>query len=84
MGGTLGGDRGTLTIADDRLIIDTDATEMVRFPEALSAGSHHADWFEAFLPELVGCFEAPASSRAAYDEAAACLDVIQRAYQVGV
>jgi predicted dehydrogenase len=81
---TLAGDRGTMTIADDRLVIDADGGEVVTFPEALSAGSHHADWFEAFLPDLVAAFRSPASSRAAYDEAAACLDVIQRAYQVGV
>ena len=79
------GDRGSMTIADDRLLVHTTAgDEDVRYPMALSGGSHHADWFAAFIPHLAGYFKAPASSRAAFDEAAACFGIIQRAYQAGV
>ncbi len=77
----LTGDRGSLTIADDRLIARGGAGENdTMFSEALSAGSHHPDWFAAFIPTLAGYFEAPSTSRAELDEAAACLDIIQRAY----
>ncbi len=75
------GDRGSMTIADDRVLVrGVGGDEEVAYPAALSAGSHHADWFAAFLPQLAAYFEAPAASRAAFEEAAACLDVIQRAY----
>jgi predicted dehydrogenase len=78
----LEGDRGSILIDDDRLVVRTadGSPEETRFPSALSAGSHHADWFAAFIPRLAEYFRAPDTSRAAFDEAAACLDVIQRAY----
>ena len=42
-----------MTLADDRLLVHGPAgDEDVRFPVALSGGSHHADWFEAFIPQL--------------------------------
>jgi hypothetical protein len=56
----------------------------VRYSEALSAGSHHPDWFAAFIPQLASYFAHPETSRQALDEAAACLDVIRQAYDVGV
>jgi predicted dehydrogenase len=79
----LTGDSGTIELADDRLIqTGAGGIDDVTYPAALSAGSHHADWFAAFIPQLAACFRDPESSRAAFDEAAACLDIIQRAYQV--
>src|SRR5207302_10496499 len=75
------GDEGAITIADDRLIQRSAAgAEDVRYPQALSAGSHHADWFAAFFPEIASQFREPESSRRAFDEAAACLETIERAY----
>jgi predicted dehydrogenase len=75
------GTAGTVAIADDRLIQrSTDGAEDVRYPQRLSEGSHHADWFAAFSADLAVWFRDPASSRAALAEAAACLDVIQSAY----
>jgi predicted dehydrogenase len=80
----LAGDRGSMTIADDRLLVHgTAGDEEVVFPVALSGGSHHADWFAAFIPTLAGYFKDPAASRASFDEAAACFGIIQRAYQAG-
>ena len=79
------GDRGSMTIADDRLLVHTTAgDEDVMYPVALSGGSHHADWFAAFIPQLARYFEDPHSSRAAFDEAAACFSIIQRAYAAAV
>ena len=75
------GDRGSMTVDDDRLIVQSQAGgETVTYPEALSSGSHHADWFAAFIPQLAEYFSRPQTSFAAFDEAAACLDLIQRAY----
>jgi predicted dehydrogenase len=78
------GDAGTIALADDRLIQRSAAgAEDVRFPAALSAGSHHADWFSALIPEIALHFHSPESSRGVFDEAAQCLDIIQRAYMAG-
>ena len=76
----LEGERGSIAIDDDRLIVRGAVNDDVQFPSALSGGSHHADWFAAFIPQLAGYFNAPASSRAAFDEAAACYQIIQQAY----
>lgn len=75
------GDAGTIALADDRLIQRSAAgAENVRYPRALSDGSHHADWFASFIPELASYFREPDASRAAFDEAACCFEIIQRAY----
>lgn len=75
------GDRGSILIDDDRLIVQGAAGgETVAYPEALSGGSHHADWFAALIPQLVEYFSRPQTSFVILDEAAACLDIIHRAY----
>ena len=52
---------------------------------ALSAGSSHADWFAAMLPDVLAAFAEPARSRPMLDEAAQTLAIIEEAYaQAGV
>jgi predicted dehydrogenase len=75
----LRGERGEIVIEDDRLKI---GDETIRFESALSAGSHHPDWFAALLPDVIERFRAPETARESFDEAAVCLSVIRRAYQV--
>ncbi len=76
----LTGERGQIAIDDDTLNV---AGESIRFGSALSAGSHHADWFSAMLPEVVASFRQPQAALESFDEAALCLSVISRAYQSG-
>jgi len=76
----LEGTAGEIVVADDTLSVHGVAPEMVTFPSALSAGSHHADWFAAMLPDVVACFRDPGRSRPLVDEAATCLAIIQEAY----
>jgi predicted dehydrogenase len=71
------GERGELAIDDDTL---RAGGESMRFESGLSAGSHHADWFAALLPDVIANFRSPESARQ-FDEAALCLSVIRRAYQ---
>lgn len=73
------GDRGEMVIDDDRLKI---GSETIPFESALSAGSHHADWFAAMLPDVMASFRAPETARESFDEAALCLSVIRRAYEL--
>ena len=74
------GEHGEIAIDDDTL---KAGSETIRFESALSAGSHHADWFAAMLPDVVAKFRAPETARESFDEAALCLSVIRRAYQMG-
>jgi predicted dehydrogenase len=73
------GDRGQIVIDDDTLNIGHDA---IHFESGLSAGSHHADWFAAMLRDVLASFRSPEKARAAFDEAALCLSVIRRAYEI--
>jgi predicted dehydrogenase len=73
------GERGEIAIEDKTL---TTPTETIEFESALSAGSHHADWFEAMLPDVIASFREPERSRATLHEAATCLSAIRRAYEV--
>ena len=72
------GERGEIAIDDDTLRI---GKEEIHFESALSAGSHHADWFAAMLPDVMASFRSPELARASFDEAALCLSVIRRAYE---
>lgn len=73
------GDRGEIAIDDDTL---KTGGETVQFDRALSAGSHHADWFAAMLPDIIAAFRAPETARESFDEATLCLSVIRRAYEM--
>jgi predicted dehydrogenase len=75
----LTGERSEIAIDDDALKI---GAEEIRFESGLSAGSHHADWFAAMLPDVLASFRSPAMAQAAFDEAALCLSVIRRAYEI--
>jgi predicted dehydrogenase len=73
------GEHGEIAIDDDTFRI---ADESIQFESGLSAGSHHADWFAAMLPDVIASFRSPDAARQSFDEAALCLSVIRRAYQV--
>lgn len=72
------GERDEIAIDDDTLRF---GGESIQFESGLSAGSHHADWFEAMLPDVIASFRSPEAARQSFDEAALCLSVIRRAYQ---
>jgi predicted dehydrogenase len=73
------GERGEIAIDDDTLKAGGEA---VRFESALSAGSHHPDWFAAMLPDIMASFRSPENTWESFDEAALCLSVIRSAYQM--
>ena len=74
------GERGEIAIEDATL---RTPIETIKFESALSAGSHHADWFEALLPDVIASFREPERAQDGLDEAATCLSVIRRAYEIG-
>ncbi|MDQ6911653.1 MAG: Gfo/Idh/MocA family oxidoreductase [Verrucomicrobiota bacterium] len=75
----LTGDKGEIALDDDTLIANGESQ---RFDPGLTAGSHHADWFEAMLPDVLSAFRDPKKSRPIFEEAANCLTIIRRAYAV--
>ena len=75
----LRGDRGEIAIDDDTLRV---GEEEICFENGLSTGSHHADWFAAMLPDVIANFSSPEKARTSFDEAAVCLSVIRRAYEI--
>ena len=78
------GQTGTLLIDDDRILLSTThggAREEIKFDTALSAGSHHADWFKTLLPEFIAEIKDPAKRGANFKEAGWCLALTTGAYQ---
>ena len=73
------GEQGEIELDDDTLKV---GEEWIRFESALSGGSHHPDWFKNMLPEIIASFRSPNSALASFDEAALCLSVIRRAYEL--
>lgn len=73
------GESGEIAIEDDTL---SAGGKSIRFESALSAGSHHPDWFAAMLPDIMKSLRSPETARPSFDEAALCLSVIRRAYQM--
>jgi predicted dehydrogenase len=74
------GEKGTLELRDDSLIVKADGVEeTTRFPEKLSGGSAHPEWLAAMWPS----FEAECSGvnrGANLSEASFCLTSIRHAY----
>lgn len=73
------GDGGEIAIKDDTLAL---GDKKIRFQSALSAGSHHPDWFAAMLPDVLKAFRSPEVARESFEEAALCLSVIRSAYDL--
>lgn len=72
------GDRGEILINDDTLVVNG---RVEHFAAPLSAGSHHADWFAAMLPDVLGAFRNVPNAQRMFEEAAECLRVIRIAYK---
>jgi len=78
------GQSGTLLIDDDRILLTTTRggeREEIKFEAALSAGSHHADWFKELLPQFLEEIKDPARRGANFKEAGWCLALTSAAYQ---
>jgi predicted dehydrogenase len=75
------GEQGTLALDDDRLILNVrgQALEEQRFP-ALSAGSHHADWFAALLVDFLDEIATPTAKGKNFREAGWCTALTKTAY----
>jgi predicted dehydrogenase len=80
------GDKGTLLLDDDRLLITSHdgKREEIGFDAALSAGSHHPDWFHNLLPDFLAELKDPARRGANFREAGWCVALTCAAYESNV
>ena len=80
----LRGDGGELTVEDDRVVVrGRHGTQSRRLTTALSAGSHHPDWFAGVLDEFRRALDAPSARGINQDEAELCVLLLDRAYASG-
>lgn len=80
--GVVYGRAGTAEIRDDRLVLleDGHPPQTFRFPERLSHGSAHPDWFAAMLGEFEAATRDPAARAQNLLEARACARTIEAVY----
>lgn len=77
------GQNGTLLLDDDRLLMTTHdgQREEITFESALSAGSHHEDWFRKLLPDFLEEIQNPAERGKNFREAGWCVALMCAAYE---
>jgi len=79
---TVQGLQGTLLIDDDRILLtpkDGKQNE-IRFDSALSAGSHHSDWFAPLLQDFIEEIRDPKKRNQNLRESGWCLALTHAAY----
>jgi hypothetical protein len=76
------GARGEIRLEDSRLRIlqSGHPVQELTFPQALSAGSYHPDWFAAMLPEFCTALATEAPGGKSLREAELCLRLTLLAY----
>jgi predicted dehydrogenase len=79
------GSRAVLELRDDHILLreGTGPEQRFDFPERLSAGSAHPEWFADLLPSFCAEVRDPAARGRNLAEAGFVLDLIRRAYDGG-
>lgn len=78
------GEEGELLVDDDRLVLRSKRGEHSRpLSTALSAGSHHPEWFAGVLDSFRRELDDPAARGASQTEAEWCLQLLSLAYASG-
>jgi predicted dehydrogenase len=73
---------GSIDLEEDRLTLRAkDRQHDARFPESLSAGSHHPDWFDAVIDEFFRAIDDPVERSTNLAAAEWCLTLISLAYE---
>jgi len=81
--GVLYGGTGTILVRDDRLIVVRDGgpEQTYVFPEPLSKGSAHPDWFQGTLRDFRAATADLSLAEAALEEAGRCLRLLEQLYR---
>jgi len=81
--GAVYGEKGRIDILDDRLSLIRDANDPGThyvFPEALSAGSAHPEWFAGTLNDFHAAISGKKEKRPAFEEARDCRGLLDQLY----
>ncbi len=78
--GLIEGSKGRILMEDDRLIIEKtgQSPETVMFDKALSAGSHHPDWFNFIIDEFLSEISDASKSGNNFYTSQACFKLIEK------
>jgi predicted dehydrogenase len=77
------GDAGSIRIDGEELaIVVPDRPTRTESAEALSAGSHHTEWFRGLLPDFAAAIAQPARRPEALREAGWCLALTRAVYEL--
>jgi predicted dehydrogenase len=81
--GVVYGSGGTILVQDDRLIVVRDGCpeQTYVFPEPLSKGSAHPEWFQGTLRDFKAATEDLSLAEASLDEAGHCLRLLEQVYR---
>jgi len=81
--GVIAGDRGTILVNDDHLILERNSRASLRydFPEALSAGSHHPEWMKPVIDNFHQEINRVQERGLNLTEAQWCTQLIELAYR---
>ena len=78
------GTRGSIEVCDAALIVRRGRQETrYIFPERLSQGSSHPEWFAALLPDFAAAIADPAARKEALEEAGDALRLVSLCYAKG-
>lgn len=78
------GDAGSMELKEERLELRRGgAVEQIVFPESLSAGSHHPDWFAAVIDGFLREVDDPSVRGTNLAESECCLALLTSAYASG-
>lgn len=76
------GKSGSIDLNEDHLEWRADDRHQhARFPDSLSAGSHHPEWFDAVIDDFFDAIDDPVERYANLAEAEWCLTLISLAYE---
>jgi predicted dehydrogenase len=78
---TIEGEHGAIRIDGERLTIETQDGGGTAQAEALSAGSHHTEWFRGVLSEFYAAIAEPVRRMRALREVGWCLALTQGVYE---
>ena len=81
--GIIRGEKGEIRLEDTHLVVHKNGhgRREIYFPEALSAGSYHADWFASLLADFHTALRKPQQYDTSLRESQTCLNLMLLAYR---
>ncbi len=79
------GKEGRIHVMDDAILVENDrGSRQIVFPEGLSAGSHHPDWYGEVVQEFLHEMNDPGTAGNNFQEAACCFNLLDHCRQSSI